>query len=144
MLPADRATSGRSPTTRAEPLPAARGAAIVSIMSLRERTPPTADEYADYRTRFSNWGRWGDDDELGTLHFVTPDVRGEAAALVREGRVVSCSRPVNTSPGPANPYPARHMVAVTGSGAMCDYLSLFIHGFTETHIDALCHLATVE
>ena len=27
---------------------------------------------------------------------------------------------------------------------MCDYLSLFIHGFTETHLDALCHLPVAE
>ena len=32
------------------------------------------------------------------------------------------------------------MVAMQDSGAMCDYLSLFVHGFTETHLDALCHL----
>jgi len=113
-------------------------------MGMNNRTPPTPDEYAAYRTRFSNWGRWGDDDELGTLNFVTPDVRRRAAALVQEGRVISCSRAIDTKPGTANPYPARHMVAVQESGAMCDHLSMFIHGFTETHLDALCHLPVAE
>ena len=36
------------------------------------------------------------------------------------------------------------MVAMQDSGAMCDHLSLFIHGFTETHLDALCHLPVAE
>jgi kynurenine formamidase len=113
-------------------------------MGLHDRTPPTIDEYAEYPERFSNWGRWGTDDELGTLNFVTPEVRRAAAALVQLGESVSCSRPVDTMAGPANPYPARHMVAVNGSGQMCDYLSLFIHGMTETHLDALCHLSVLE
>jgi Putative cyclase len=113
-------------------------------MGLRERTPPTAEEYAEYRTRFSNWGRWGDDDELGTLNFVTPDVRRRAAQLVREGRAISCSRPINTHSGPANPYPARHLVAVHDSGEMADFLSMFVHGFADTHLDALCHLSAAE
>jgi kynurenine formamidase len=113
-------------------------------MGITDRTPPTSDEYASWRTKFSNWGRWGDDDELGTLNFVTPEVRSAAAALVRDGRAVSCSRSIDTKPGPANPYPARHMVAMQDSGAMCDHLSLFIHGFTETHLDALCHLPIAE
>jgi len=113
-------------------------------MGLRDRTPPTADEYAEYRTRFSNWGRWGTDDEFGTLNFITPDVRRGAAALVSEGRAISCSRPINTHSGPANPYPARHLVAVHDSGEMADFFSMFVHGFSETHLDALCHLSAAE
>ena len=113
-------------------------------MGLADRTPPTAEEYAQYPSRFSNWGRWGADDELGTLNFVTPDVRRAAAACVVDGRSVSCARPLDTAPGPANPYPARHMVNARTSGGMIDHLSVYIHGFTETHIDALCHLAVLD
>src|SRR4051794_32297410 len=39
----------------------------------------------------SNWGRWGDDDELGTLNHITDDVRVTAARAVRHGRSVSCA-----------------------------------------------------
>jgi kynurenine formamidase len=113
-------------------------------MGLAERTPPTAEEYAQYPRRYSNWGRWGADDELGTLNFVTPDVRRAAAACVVDGRSVSCARPLDMSPGPANPYPARHMVNTRTSGGMIDHLSVYIHGFTETHIDALCHLGVLD
>ena len=113
-------------------------------MALADRTPPTETEYADYRSRFCNWGRWGEDDELGTLNFVTEEVRRRAASLVRTGRAFSCSRPIDTAAGPANPYPAHHFVAVGQSGGMLDYMGMFIHGVTNTHIDALCHLATKE
>jgi kynurenine formamidase len=113
-------------------------------MGLADRTAPTAEEYATYRKRFSNWGRWGADDELGTLNFITPAVRRGAAALVRECHALSLSRPVDTHAGPANPYPAHHFVAVGESGGMLDYVGLFIHGITNTHIDALCHLPTAE
>lgn len=35
----------------------------------------------------SNWGRWGDDDERGTLNYITPDCIAEAARLARKGKV---------------------------------------------------------
>jgi kynurenine formamidase len=41
----------------------------------------------------SNWGRWGDDDELGTLNHITPAAIARAATLVRKGRVFSLSAP---------------------------------------------------
>ncbi|MEV7389105.1 cyclase family protein [Streptomyces sp. NPDC091215] len=37
--------------------------------------------------RLSNWGRWGDDDEIGTLNLVTPAKRVQAAGLVRTGKI---------------------------------------------------------
>ena len=111
-------------------------------MGLEDRRPPSPKEYAAYRERFSNWGRWGENDELGTLNFVTPAKRVEAASLVRDGRSISLSRPLDTHASPANPYPAHHFVAVGDSGGMLDYFGLFIHGVTNTHIDAFCHLAT--
>jgi len=36
--------------------------------------------------RLSNWGRWGDDDEIGTLNFVTPEKRVKAAQMVKTGK----------------------------------------------------------
>jgi hypothetical protein len=99
-------------------------------MGLADRTPPSVEECAAYPQRFSNWGRWGKDDELGTLNVVTDAVRLAAAALVRTGRAVSLSRPLDTLAGPANPYPAHHFVAMEQSGGMLDYFGMFIHGVT--------------
>ncbi|CCG03857.1 cyclase family protein [Blastococcus saxobsidens] len=42
--------------------------------------------------RCSNWGRWGADDVLGTLNFLTEDKRVEGAGLVRRGVSFSLSQ----------------------------------------------------
>ena len=42
----------------------------------------------------SNWGRWGDADELGTLNFITADKVAEAAVWSSTAR---CSRSASTS-----------------------------------------------
>ena len=41
----------------------------------------------------SNWGKWGPEDELGTLNYITPDVIKRAATLVRSGTAFSLSIP---------------------------------------------------
>jgi kynurenine formamidase len=43
----------------------------------------------------SNWGRWGPDDELGTLNLITPEKIVEASRLPRSGRVISLAIPFN-------------------------------------------------
>jgi len=113
-------------------------------MGLADRTPPSPEEYAAYRERLSNWGRWGEEDELGTLNHITPAVRRSAAALVREGRTLSLGRPVDTHAGPANPYPAHHFMAVGDAGGLADYVGLFFHGFSQSHVDALSHIPTAD
>jgi kynurenine formamidase len=44
-------------------------------------------------TRVSNWGRWGADDERGTLNLITPEKVRSAAACVKRGRVFSLGLP---------------------------------------------------
>jgi|ERR1035441_2959065 hypothetical protein len=53
-----------------------------------------------------NWGRWGIDDQIGTMNYVTPGTVREAAALVRSGRRVSMAIPINKVSGPDNPQQA--------------------------------------
>ena len=43
--------------------------------------------------RLSNWGRWGDGDEIGTLNFVTPEKRVAAAQLVKTGKIFDLGMP---------------------------------------------------
>ena len=57
------------------------------------RPMPTQNEVLGYFDTLSNWGRWGDEDEMGTLNFVTPDVTRRAISLVRDGSTVSCAHP---------------------------------------------------
>jgi kynurenine formamidase len=52
------------------------------------------EKLQDLARRVSNWGRWGDADERGTLNFVTPDVVRRAAACVRRGAVFSLGLPL--------------------------------------------------
>src|SRR5450755_1969277 len=39
----------------------------------------------------SNWGRWGKDDQAGTINLITPAKRRQAASLVKDGVSVSLS-----------------------------------------------------
>ncbi len=50
----------------------------------------------------NNWGRWGADDEIGCLNFVTPEVRVEAAKLVKTGKIFNCGIPFDKN-GPFLP-----------------------------------------
>jgi kynurenine formamidase len=43
--------------------------------------------------KVSNWGRWGGEDERGTLNFVTAEKIRQAAACVKRGRVFSLGLP---------------------------------------------------
>ncbi len=49
-----------------------------------------------WMSELSNWGRWGKDDQLGTLNLITPAKRREAAALVKDGVVVSMAHEMLT------------------------------------------------
>ena len=120
---------------------------------------PTQDEVLAWFDSLSNWGRWGDDDTLGTLNLITPAKRRQAASLVRDGVSVSCSRVIQW-PGPAlagsNPvitmaqsgeryalgdevpdpdYPGETALQWAG-----ERLSFIFHGSIFTHIDGLGHV----
>jgi len=100
---------------------------------------PSEEEVLGYFERYSNWGRWGPDDNAGTINLITPEKRREAAQLVRSGRTVSLAYPLNTVGGPGNWNPAQHYMRV-GPEASADYIGLLYHGYATTHIDALCHI----
>src|SRR5262245_37925065 len=44
-------------------------------------------EFRATAEQLRNWGRWGTDDQLGTLNFITPDTVKRAASLVRRGAI---------------------------------------------------------
>jgi hypothetical protein len=60
---------------------------------VRGAVPTDVAELKELGRRLSNWGRWGEDDEFGTLNFVTPEVRVAAAGLVRTGKVFDLGMP---------------------------------------------------
>ena len=92
--------------------------------------------------RCSNTGRWGPDDERGTLNYITPEKRRAAATLVQTGEVVSVGRDLSTQPTKSNPYPLSHLMMYTRGGSSSgDWFSIASHGMTVTHMDALAHFS---
>ncbi len=81
-----------------------------------QTSPPTmsVDQFQALFERCSNWGRWGPDDERGTLNLITPEVTRRAAALIREGVTVSCAWPLNTVADAENTQPAVHLMLRAG------------------------------
>ena len=59
-------------------------------------TLPTETEVKGYLRSLSNWGRWGAEDQLGTINLITPAKRIAAAGLVRDGVSLTCARPIAT------------------------------------------------
>lgn len=51
-------------------------------------------DYKALGQELSNWGRWGPDDQIGTLNLVRPEHIVAAAAQVRSGKVFQLSIPV--------------------------------------------------
>src|SRR5579863_4924898 len=49
----------------------------------------TQADMEKWKVQLSNWGRWGKEDQKGTLNLITPEKRKEAAALVKDGTAIS-------------------------------------------------------
>jgi kynurenine formamidase len=99
--------------------------------------------------RIGNWGRWGPEDERGTLNLITPELVRHAASLVRTGKTYSLALPVRSTGVPLIPYRGTPMrmtllnqadddFGTPGVGANEDMLMLPSHN--GTHMDALCHV----
>ena len=93
-------------------------------------------QYERWKAELSNWGRWGEDDEIGTLNLITPEKRLEALALAREGVSVSLAADADMVQAVDNPTPYEHEML----GINSDQLSVRYHGIAHTHVDALAHV----
>ena len=69
----------------------------------------------------SNWGRWGPDDQIGTLNLVTPQDVADAAKLIRRGKTFALGLPLTEKiqsglfGGRWNPI---HQMLATGTDAV--------------------------
>lgn len=91
----------------------------------------------------SNWGRWGVEDELGTLNLITPETKIRAAGLVRLGSAVSLAFDLDEKKSPFNPHPFEQSSSVTQVGRQTfamDRYAVQYHGATHSHLDALAHV----
>jgi len=107
----------------------------------------TADAFDRWMTEFSNWGRWGSDDELGTLNLITDEKRTQAASLVQTGVTVSLSRPLRLGQRATFQRGFNNIFAYGGPGLgeraqwIEEQHQIGYHGSPLTHLDALCHVA---
>ena len=112
-------------------------------------SPMSRDEFDNLFIKVSNNGRWGENDEKGTLNYIGFSNVVQAASLVKAGYSVSLAIPINKQSGPDNPHPAVHYMVQnhdisTKEGEprfALDYLASEFHGDCFTHIDALCHIS---
>lgn len=91
--------------------------------------------------RIDNAGRWGDEDDLGTLNHISRDKRLEAARLVETGLVVSLARPIAPRSQPSEPAEVEHRM-LHGEISAEDYLGLPLHQQRLTHLDCVSHLSS--
>ncbi|MEU3930706.1 cyclase family protein [Streptomyces sp. NPDC029044] len=109
------------------------------------------DVFHDIAKRVNNWGRWGADDEIGTLNLITDEVVRRAAATVRTGRRVPLALPlqqdgVQTGMIPGRVNPLHTMVQINqeifGPGAVACSDDVVTMGLqAATHWDALSHVS---
>ena len=107
-----------------------------------DRGAVTASDVQRWMSEISNWGRWGDDDQLGAMNLITPAKRKQAAALVADGVSVSLARDAEKVKAIDNPWPYEHTMIRTGADAgdsVMDTYTVSYHGLSHTHLDALCH-----
>ncbi|MBT2391070.1 cyclase family protein [Streptomyces sp. ISL-1] len=108
-------------------------------------------EFHEIAKRVNNWGRWGQDDEIGTLNLITDEVVKDAAATVRSGRRVALALPlqqdgIQTGMIPGRVNPLHTMVQINqelfGPGTVATSDDVVTMGLqAATHWDALTHVS---
>src|SRR5207248_7889770 len=108
------------------------------VARMAEWKAPTQDRVDGYFKELNNWGRWGNDDQKGTVNLITAAKRQSALGFVKTGRTVSLARDV--VPMPVFMYHATFPSERERADVVLDRFDMVYHGFWITHIDALCHV----
>ncbi len=117
-------------------------------------TRTSKEELERWMKELSNWGRWGKDDQLGTVNLITPEKRKQAAGLVKSGIVVSLApetMPGKIAPGGSGPpligppLGSSTMDVNFNKQGRTGWVHEQNYALTSTHngphLDALCHVA---
>jgi kynurenine formamidase len=117
------------------------------------------DPFDEYIARYSNWGRWGSGDQIGTANFITPSIVRDAARGVSAGRVISLAMEMNQA-GPQTGQNGRFNCLRFSVATGTDHASgaqlwsgrqfprdmgysddtVVLHLQSATHWDSLCHI----
>ena len=118
---------------------------VLSPTALTQPAEPVSRaQFDSWMEEISNWGRWGSEDELGTLNLITEQKRVDAATLVLDGTTVSLSLFANKRQDSVNTNPFQHVLTVSRFGeheVAGDTYSVQYHGFAHSHMDGLPHFA---
>lgn len=101
------------------------------------------DQLKAWQKEVSNWGRWGKEDQKGSLNLITAEKKVASAALVKKGISVSLAFPLSKEESVNNGDPLIHQLGTAGQWAGDTY-TINYHGYAHSHIDALCHIAGDE
>src|SRR3954451_17533551 len=109
--------------------------------------------------KLKNWGRWGRDDQIGTLNHVQPEDIVRAASLIRTGKVFALGIPLHRNGPQTGLFGGRwnpiHTMLATGTDAVArrqdfvpniryadDAINMPVQ--CATHWDALGHISNEE
>jgi kynurenine formamidase len=101
------------------------------------RAPANAEQFDAMFQQIKNWGRWGADDQLGTVNLITPAKRKAALKLAKDGVTVSLVHNPLTDKSEDNASPFEHTM---NTGFTTDTYRVSYHGYSHSHLDALCHI----
>ena len=112
--------------------------------------PMARAEFDALFKQVNNAGRWGDQDQRGTLNLITPEVQRAATSGVKVGVTVSLAREMVHGEPEGGFGPITVDVLVVSDSILgpsdgsvvwaAERTSLLYHGWGYTHIDALSHM----
>jgi kynurenine formamidase len=116
---------------------------------------PFPPEFHELAEQVKNWGRWGADDELGTLNLITPDVVKRGVAAAKTGKTFSLAIPLSED-GPqigiieGRDNPTRRMLMIDqpslgdpeGMRTSDDAVTMGLQA--GTHWDSLAHASFLD
>lgn len=116
--------------------------------------PDTETVIAEAAAKYRNWGKWGADDQLGTLNYITPEKIARAGKLVKQGKVFALAlsldyrgpqrgsmgrfNPVHTMLADGGDWAAGARPFANGFGGADDLVTMPLQ--CATHWDALSHI----
>ena len=109
------------------------------------------DDFVALAREVNNWGRWGDDDELGTLNLITPEVVHRAVGCVNRGKTFNLALPLSSDgpqigaiAGRINPIHLMTMVNTAIGGVVTSDDTVAMGLQCATHWDSLSHVGYRE
>jgi kynurenine formamidase len=116
---------------------------------------PFPQEFHELAEQVKNWGRWGADDELGTLNLITPEVVQRGVAAAKTGKTFSLAIPLSED-GPqigiieGRDNPVRRMLMIDqpslgdpeGMRTSDDAVTMGLQA--GTHWDSLAHASFLD